>query len=225
MTEPTDVFDLLAHGRLDELQAALRADPSRASTRHPSGASLLAWAHYVGKPEAVPLIRPHIARLDPHDAIIVGDIDALTAALAAGWDGNARAPDGFTPLGLAAFFHRPAIFDLLLPLTRDVNEPAQNPQKVAALHAATAMRDARMVEALLRAGATPDQPQAEGVTPLHVAAAHGDMAITAMLVLFGAAPTLPDAKGKDAIAFAREAGHDWLAARLQAAPAPARAST
>jgi ankyrin repeat protein len=211
-----DVFDALAKGQLDEVGAALRADPALAATRHPSGASLLAWAYYVGKPEAAPLIRPHLATLDPYDAIVLDDVEALEAALASGWDGNALSLDGFTPLGLAAFFHRPKIFDLLLPLTRDVDERAQNPQQVAALHAATAMRNAKMVEALLRAGATPDLPQADGFTPLHVAAAHGDATIAAMLILFGADPRLANAKGKDAIGFARDAGHEWLAARLEA---------
>lgn len=211
-----DVFDALAKGQLDEVGAALRADPTLATTRHPSGASLLAWAYYVGKPDAVPLIRPHVASLDPYDAIVVDDIEALEAALATGWDGNTLSPDGFTPLGLAAFFHRPKIFDLLLPLTLDVNEQARNPQKVAALHAATAMRDAKMVESLLRAGARPDLAQADGFTPLHVAAAHGDAAIAALLVLFGADPRLANAKGKDAIGFAHDAGHEWLAVRLEA---------
>ena len=70
--------------------------------------------------------------------------------------------------------------------------------------------------ALLRAGANPDQPQADGFTPLHAAAAHGDAQVAALLVLFGASPTLRNAKGKDAVAMAREAGHEWLARRLAA---------
>ena len=110
-----DVFDLLAKGQLTDLDTALRADPALAASRHPSGASLLAWAFYVGQPDAVALIRPRLSELDPHDAIIVGEIDRVKAALTAGWDANALAADGFTPLGLAAFFQRAEIFDLLLP--------------------------------------------------------------------------------------------------------------
>ncbi len=212
-----DVFDLLTNGRLDEMRAALAADPALAASRHSSGASLLAWACYAGKPEAASLIRPHLGQLAPHDAIIFGEIDAVVAALDAGWDGNALSTDGFTPLGLAAFFRRRDIFDLLLPRTHDVNEAAHNAQKVAALHAATAMRDAGMVEALLRAGAAPDQPQADGFTPLHVAAGHADTPVVALLLLFGARPRLQNAHGQDAIAMAREAGHEWLAERLEAA--------
>jgi ankyrin repeat protein len=210
-----DIFDLLAQGELDELDAALREDPALAALRHTSGASLLAWAYYVGKPNAVPIVRPHLKTLDAYDAIIVDDIEAVRQHLAGGWDGNALAPDGFTPLGLAAFFNRPAIFDLLLPLTRDVNEQAQNAQKVAAIHAATAMRSAPMVEKLLRAGAKPDLVQADGFTPLHAASQHGDATVAGLLLLFGADPKLKNAKGMDAIAHARAGGHEWLAELLE----------
>lgn len=212
-------FDLLAAGRLADLNAALEADPDLAASRHDSGASLLAWAYYVGQPDAAALIRPRLAELDPHDAIITGDADRVREALRAGWDANALAPDGFTALGLAAFFSRSDIFDLLLGVTQDVNTPAQNAQRVAALHAAVSARQAGMVEKLLRAGAMPDQPQSGGVTPLHAAAQHGDGAIAGLLMLFGANPRLKTDKGLDAIAHARAGGHEWLAVRLEAARA------
>lgn len=211
-----DVFDAVASGQLDELGAALAAEPWLAATRHSTGASLLAWAHYVGRPDAAPLIRPHLDRLDPYDAIIADDLAAIRNGLDDGWDPNALSPDGFTPLGLAAFFNRPEIFELLLPLTRDVNEAATNRQKVAALHAATAARNADMVEALLLAGADPNQRQADDVTPLHAAALHGDAAIAGMLLLFGADPALRDAKDRSAADHALSGGHAWLAERLAA---------
>ncbi len=211
-----DVFDLLAQGRLDELAGALDTDPALAASRNASGASLLAWAHYVGQPAAVDLIRPRLAELDPHDAIIVGDTDRVREALTAGWDANALSADGFGPLALSAFFGRDDIFDLLLPVTGDVNTPARNAQQVAAIHAATAHHNTAMVERLLRAGADADQAQAGGVTPLHAAAQHGDGAIAALLVLFGADPRKHSAQGNDAITHARMGGHEWLAERLEA---------
>lgn len=211
-----DVFDLLAQGRLDELADALDTDPALAAKRNASGASLLAWAFYVGRPEAAELIRPRLADLDPHDAIILGDANRVREALTAGWDANALSADGFGALALSAFFGRDEVFDLLLPVTGDVNLAAQNGQKVAAIHAATARRNTAMVEKLLRAGADADQVQADGFTPLHVAAQHGDGAIAALLVLFGANPRKHNAQGNDAITHARMGGHDWLAERLEA---------
>jgi hypothetical protein len=216
-TPMSDPFELVAKGDLDGLRAALSYDPGSVHGRHSSGASLVAWAAYMGNVGAIAAIRAQLEDIDPHEAIILKDGERLEAALAEGWDCNLLSRDGFTPLGLAAFFDNVEAFELLLPLTRDVNEAAKNPQKVAALHAATAKRNAAMVEKLLRAGADPNQAQADGFTPLHAAAMHGDTAIVGMLLLFGADPGRQSAKGQDAAALARQGGHEWLAKRLERA--------
>lgn len=210
----TDLFDLVARNDISGLASALTADPSTIAVRHTSGASLLAWSAYVGNTTALSMLRKHWSRLDPYEAIIVGDLPVLNAALADGWDGNALSPDGFTPLGLAAFFGNEPAFDLLLPLTRDVNQQATNPQKVAALHAATARRSGTMVKKLLKAGADSNLRQVQDVTALHVAAANGDNPIAVMLLASGADPSLKDTAGLDAAAHARAKGHVWLASRL-----------
>lgn len=211
MTTP---FDLIAAGNLASLKEQLAAEPGLATERHASGASLIAFAAYMGNGEAIATIRPLLARLDPYEAIILGDSGSLEAALAEGWDANTLAQDGFTPLALAAFFGNEAAFDRLLPLTTDLDQRAENPQRVAAIHAATARRNARMVEALLRAGADPDLPQQDGFTPLVAAAQHGDAQIAGLLLLFGADRTLTTADGMTAAQQATKAGHHWLAARL-----------
>jgi ankyrin repeat protein len=212
----SDPFDLVAGGEIEALRQVLAQDPALARQRHPSGASLIAWAAYVGKPHAISVIREVAGQFDPYEAIIVGDDAALEAALAGGWDGNGLSPDGFAPLALAAFFDNAAALERLLPITTDVSRQAENPQRVAALHAATAKRNTAFVEKLLRAGAEADQAQADGFTPLHVAAQHGDAAIVGLLVLFGADVNKQNAKGMDAAAHARAGGHEWLAQRLEA---------
>ncbi len=210
----SDPFDLVAKGDLDGLRAALSYDPGLVSTRHSSGASLVAWAAYMGNVGAISAVRARLRELDPHEAIILRDGARLEAALASGWDPNSRSADGFTPLSLAAFFDNAEAFDLLLPLTANLNAAARNPQQVAALHAAAAKRNSAMVEKLLKAGADPNQVQADGFTPLHAAAQHGDATMAGLLLLFGADPVAKNAKGQDAAAIAREAGHAWLADRL-----------
>ncbi len=216
----SDLFVLITGNDLDGLRAELAHDPELAHARHPSGASLVAWAAYMGNVGAISAVRAHVTELDPHEAIILNDGERLEVALAGGWDANALSADGFTPLGLAAFFDNTEAFELLLPLTRDVNEAAKNPPQVAAIHAATAKRNAAMVEKLLRAGADPNQVQADGFTPLHAAAMHGDAAIVGLLLLFGADPRQASAKGDDAVTHATNGGHLWLAERLQALVSP-----
>ena len=210
----TDAFELIAKNDLDGLRTALGQEPTLVLDKHASGASLVAWAAYMNNVGAIAAIRALIPELDPHEAIILGDIPRLQAALAIGWDANELSPDGFTPLSLSAFFNNFDAFELLLPATSNVNQQATNPQQVAALHSAAAKRNATMVEKLLRAGADPNLVQSDGVTPLHAAAIHGDTAIVGMLILFGAEPAAKDAKGRDAAAHASAAGHDWLAKQL-----------
>ena len=209
-----DLFEALGNGDLETLRAMIGAEPKAANVRNAAGASLLAFAAYMGNSEAIAAIRPALPAIDAHEAIIIGDNARLRALLGAGFNANGLSSDGFTPLGLAAFFRNTEAFELLLPLTRDVNARAENPQRVAAIHAATAVRDAAAVEKLLRAGADPDLEQADGFRPLHAAAQHGDAVITGLLLLFGADPRLGNAKGVNAIEQARAAGHEWLAMRL-----------
>jgi len=212
----SDPFNLIAANDLEGLRTALAQQPDLARARHPGGASLVAWAAYMGNVGAISAVRALLPELDPHEAIILGDVERLKAALDTGWDANQLSSDGFTPLALAAFFDNAEAFDLLLLKTADVNAAATNAQGVAAIHAAAAKRNAAMVEKLLLAGADPDQVQQDGFTPLHAAALHNDLVTAGLLLLAGAAVGYKNAKGEDAAAIARAAGHEWLATRLAA---------
>ena len=215
------LFDLVAARDNAALQQALAADPAAAAPRNAEGASLLASAAYGGNAEAVALIRAALPAIDPYEAIVLGDTARVVEALAEGWDGSTPAPDGFPPLALAAFFGHREIFDVLLPLTRDLDQRAGNGQQAAALHAAAAVRAGPLVEKLLRAGADPNLPQQQGFVALHTAAIHGDALMAGLLLLFGADPTRRDASGKSAADHARSKGHEWLALRFDKAGAAA----
>ncbi|CDP50843.1 hypothetical protein [Devosia sp. DBB001] len=210
-----DLFESIRKGANEEVLAAIAKDPANAAQRNADGASLLTVAAYFGNTALVAALRNALPGLDPYEAVIVGDLEAVRSAIGEGWEPNTRSPDGFTPLALAVFFRHPEIFDLLLPVTRNVNDQATNSQQVAALHAAVAVGDQKAVERLLRAGADPNLAQADGFLPLHVTAQHGDTISTALLVLFGAQTTRPNSQGKTPADFARTGGHDWLARLLE----------
>jgi ankyrin repeat protein len=212
-----DVFEIVQRRDLGALHQTLAANAAAAAARNADGASLFSFVYYAGWTEAAPVVRGALGALTAHEAIIAGDAAALQAALDAGWDANEHAPDGFTPLALAAFFGREDVFDVLLPLTRDLGARARNGQQVAALHAAAAARSRTMVEKLLRSGADPNLPQQAGFRALHTAAQHGDALMAGLLLLAGAEPAAAAENGKTAADFAREAEHGWLAARLERA--------
>jgi ankyrin repeat protein len=142
---------------------------------------------------------------DPEvDRLLAGD-----AALA-----NAFSPDGYFPLGLAAFFGHPATVSLLLKCGADIHAVARNQMKVQALHAAVASRRLETVALLLERGAEVNARQQVGYTPLMGAAAGGRDDIVQLLLDHGADPSLVSEDGKTAASVAHEHGHAQLAERL-----------
>jgi ankyrin repeat protein len=210
--------DVLAAIRADDAAALARlldADPALAAQRDASGLSPLSLAAYMERPHLVEIVRARRGAPDFFEACILGDIASIEAALAAGQDVDAFAPDGFTPLGLAVFFRHPELAARLIEAGADVSLQARNAQRVGPIHAAVARGDLATLERLLLAGADPNAPQQQGFTPLHAAAAQGSLAAVALLLMFGADPSLRSEQGKTAADVARERGHPEIAERLE----------
>ena len=124
------------------------------------------------------------------------------------------AVDGFTPLGLAAFFCHEGAALALLDAGADPRMPSRNEMRVAPLHSAVARRCLAVARLLLERGADVNVRQTGGFTPLHGAAANGDRAMTELLIDRGADPLLRNDEGRTARDLALERGHvgiaDWL---------------
>ncbi|HYI94558.1 MAG TPA: ankyrin repeat domain-containing protein [Bryobacteraceae bacterium] len=165
----------------------LESDPSVASERTAEGVSYISLAMYHRQPEIARLLAAKRTDLDLPEACAVGEIEHVRRLISS--DANAVnrfSSDGFAPVALAAFFGHSDIVEALVAAGADVNAQAQNPMKVAAIHAAVASRDARSVEFLLRNGADPNLPQQDGLTPLHAAQMSNDERIIRLLMEAGA---------------------------------------
>lgn len=130
---------------------------------------------------------------------------------------NAYAPDGFHPLGLAAFFGNKDTVETLLQAGADVNQQSRESMKVSALHSSAAARRPDIAAMLLAKGADPNLRAEAGVTVLHEVAITGQIDLAEMLLTHGADINAKDNSGKTPLAHAidakKEAMVAWLSAR------------
>jgi len=209
------LFDAIKAGKVDEVRQLVQQNPALKQARDASGASAILVAAYNMKPDVVNALLALGAPVDIFEASVLGKVDRIQEILKTSpARASEYAPDGFTPVALAAFFGQPAAVKALIAAGADVNAPAKNPLKVAALHAAVAGGKLEIVEALLRAGANPNAQQQQGFRPIHEAGTKANRALADLLLSHGADPSLPNDTGSNAIDLAREKGHtdfaEWL---------------
>jgi len=118
---------------------------------------------------------------------------------------NSFSADGFTLLGLAAFFGHFILAQELLEKGADPNISANNPYKVAPLHSACATSNLEMATLLIKHGADVNAKQMHNVTPLHSAAHNGKTDLVQLLVDKGADINATMENGKTPLLMAEEA--------------------
>ena len=203
-------------GDRESVERMLGADPALARARDESGVSVVLLAHYHGEPAIGALLAAARDDLDVFEAAAAGDTERLRSLVAADPAlANATAPDGFSPLGLAAFFKREDAARALLEHGADPSAPSRNVMKVTPLHSAVADGgNTAIAKMLIAAGAEVNVAQRHGWTPLHGAAATGDVEVVRLLLARGADPHAKHDGGATALDLARENDHSEAAALL-----------
>ena len=215
MNASDELFDAVRKGDAARVALLLDGDGALLATRR-SGVSALLFAVYVGHPEIARTFLERGAVPDVFEASATGEVGALEKLLAEDpARANAVAPDGFTPLGLAAFFRQRDALRLLLARGAQVNSVSQNAQRVAPLHSAVAGGDEGIVADLLAHGADVGARQEFGFTPLHNAASEGNETIIRLLLERGADRSARSDSGKTPEEIARERGRTAAADLLK----------
>jgi len=201
-------------------KALLRNQPELSAARLDNGLSLLLVAIYYGQQEIVQAIRSGRTELDIWEATALGELPSVKALIGEEESlVDAVAADGFSPLGLAAFFGHLEVLRWLVDNGADVDQPAQNEMRVRPIHSVAAHRKAAvalsMMQALLEAGAQVNVAQHGGWTPLHQAADHGHQPLVMLLLQHGADPTARSDNGQTPADMARAKGFDDVVAFLE----------
>jgi ankyrin repeat protein len=208
MSTTSELLHAIDAGAIDRLREILESEPDLALARDDRGVSALLQARYRQRFDMVEAILEHRGdALDVFEAAALGRVDRVAQLTALDPRAvDAFAPDGFTPLQLAAFFAQPEVVNLLLQRGANVELVSRNAMGVRAMHSATAGGSAEIVERLLQSGANPNVRQVVGFTALHGAAMAGRLDMVHVLLAHGADPTLATDEGKTAFDLATASG-------------------
>ncbi len=206
-------FNAIKAGDVDKVNSLLGTRPELAQATDDQGISAILTAVYYGQQPIVKELVEYKKELNIWEAAATGQVEKLDQILSK--DGsllNAYAPDGFTPLALAAFFGQKTVLEDLISSGAEVNQASTNDMQVKPLQSAAAHHNPlvarQMIEILLKHGAEVNAVQSGGWTALHEAASRGDVEMVKLLKRYGADLNIKSDDGKTAKQVALEKGHE-----------------
>jgi ankyrin repeat protein len=212
---PHELIEAVKAGDVPTIETHLAQDPSLGAARDDAGLSLILLALFHHQRAAADALLATGPELDILEAASTGDAERIRAILAADpGQLDARTPEGFDPIGLAAFLGGPDAVRALLEHGADPDGDPNNPMRARPVHAAAAEHDRESLRLLLEAGADPNAQQQGGFTALHAAAHSDDAEMAKLLLARGADPAVTLDDGRDAAAYAADRNSAAVAALL-----------
>lgn len=215
-----EFIDAATQGDVAKVKAMLRADPSLVHSKDQNGLSVILKAQYHGKREVVGELLATGVQIDIFEAAATRQTARVEALIKEDPTlVNAYSVDGFTPLGLAAFFGHPKIVDVLLAAGAEVNAASRETMKMTPLASALAAQQNDIARTLIEHGADVNAKAENDLSPLHTAAARGNLELATLLLDRGADLNAITKDGKTAVAYAEERNHpamvEFLHSRAQ----------
>jgi ankyrin repeat protein len=168
------IFELIDTGDAAGVRELLVRDPAAAAAHDEQGLTVLMRAAYRGG-EVFQAVRAAAPPLEPFDRIMVGESSGLPAP-------DARTPDGFTPLHIAAFAHNVEAARALLEAGADPNVLATAPfARVTPLGTCAFAGANEVARLLLEHGADPAMTAESGGLPIDSARLNGNDELVEML--------------------------------------------
>jgi ankyrin repeat protein len=200
-------FLAVRSGDAEAVRELLALDPALAEARDEQGVSAVLMAVYRGQKAVLDVLLAVGPALDLFEAAAIGDAERLGHLLDTP-EGQAQVnsftSQGFTPLGLAAFFGHADAIGVLLDHGADMEMLMPNQKANTALDAAVAARKLDTARLLLERGANVNCVAAGGYTPLHKAVTHKDAPMVRLLLKHRASMDEETDEGKTAYDLALE---------------------
>ena len=215
MGDQDDIVLAVRKNDAAKVKELLAANPNLILTKTPEG-SLLLTAVFSGAREVTRALLPRFPQLNVHEASSVGDAQRLQRILEEEPAlMNAPHAQGFSPLGLAAFFGHKAAVQVLVARGAEVDALDKSQFANTALDAAVAANHLEVVKILLQNHASANVRAVAGHTPLHKAAMNGNLEIAKLLIEAKADVNATDDAQKTPLAYAEEKGHAEVASLLR----------
>lgn len=216
MGDPTGLFSAVRDGDIDTLRSLVEERPDLAGTRNDEGVSVILFALYHGRSDALDVLLGAGTDLDIFEAAALGAGERIVDLL----DSDERcaraySSDGWTALHLASFFGHPDAVRALLECGADPAAAGRNAMANQPLHGAAAGGHLEVCQTLLTRGAEVNATQCGGWTALHSASQRGDRPLVELLLRHGADMGIGNDEGETPADTAAKAGHAELAEDLR----------